>query len=155
MTSTQWQEVNEIVKCFGARAGLDQCSLDDRGTALLTFDDVPVSLLLDEERGALLLLATVGRPPATAEIYGWLLDANLFWAGTRGATLSREAAAGVILLQQSLPVADLQAEALETSLERFVTTVENLRSQLGQHDADPLPNDTHELTPLMQHLLRA
>ena len=136
-------------------AGLYDCELDERGTALLALDDVPVSLLLDEERGALLLLTTIGRPPATAETYGWLLDANLFWGGTRGATLARDAAGGTIILQWSLPFADLRAEDLESALELFVTTAEGMRKQLEQRDAGPSPEDGGDLTPLMQHLLRA
>jgi hypothetical protein len=155
VNSTQWHEADAAVKRFGAQAGLEACALDEHGAALLTFDDVPVSLLLDEETGALLLLATIGRPPASAETYGWLLDTNLFWAGTRGTTLARDAAGGTIILQQSLPSAGLQSEDLETALERFVTTVESLRRQLGQRDAGPSPDDGGEFAPFMQHLLRA
>ena len=155
MNSTQWHEVNAAVRRFGAQAGLDDCSLDERGTALLTFDDAPVSLMLDEERRALLLLSTIGRLPARPEIYGWLLDANLFWADTRGATLAKDAAGGSIILQQSLSAAGLQPEHLEVALERFVTTVENLRRKLAHWDAIPPPDDGGELAPLMHQMLRA
>ncbi|WP_129781742.1 type III secretion system chaperone [Peristeroidobacter soli] len=155
MDSTQWHEANAAVEHFGAQTGLEQCSLDERGTALLAFDDVPVSLLLDETNGALLLLATIGRPPASAQTYGWLLDANLFWAATHGATVARDVAAGTIFLQQSLPVAGLQSEHLEAALQRFVTSVEELRRRLGQTDAGPSPDDRGELTSFMQHLVRA
>lgn len=156
MNSTLWHEVNATVKRFAAMAGLDDCSLDDRGTALFTFDDAPVSLLLDEDRGALLLLATLGRPQARAETYSWLLETNLFWGSTRGATLARDAAGGTIILQQPLPIARLQPEELEVALERFVSTAEQMRSQLAHWDAGPSPEDNGgDWDPLVHQMLRA
>jgi len=155
MNSTQWHEVNAAVKRFGAQVGLDDCTLDERGTALLIFDDAPVSLMLDEEHDALLLLSTIGRLPARAETYGWLLDANLFWAATRGATLAKDAGGGTIILQHSLSAAGLQPEDLEVALERFVTTVENWRRKFAQWDAVPPPDEADEMAPLMHQMLRA
>jgi Tir chaperone protein (CesT) family len=156
MNSTQWYEVNTAVKRFGRQAGLENCTLDERGTALLTFDDAPVSLLLDEDRGALLLLATIGSPQARAETYGWLLDTNLFWGSTCGATLARDAAGGTIILQQPVPTAGIQSEDLEVALERFVNTAEHLRKELAHWDAGPSPDDTSGFNSFtQQHLLRA
>jgi hypothetical protein len=157
MRSMQWDQVNAVLEQFAARVGLEECTLDERGSAQLAFDDVFVSLLLDEERGALLLLTNVGRPQASAEIYGWLLDANLFWSGGRGATLARDPAARSIILQRPLPVAGLEPEHLEAALENFVGAAEELRRRLAQAEGSQVPDRGEErlALQLMQHLLRA
>ncbi len=157
MNSMQRHQVNAILEQFGAQVGLEECALDEHGTAQLAFDDVFVSLLLDEERGALLLLATVGRPQASAELYGWLLDANLFWLGARGATLARDPAGRSIVLQRSLPVAGLDLKQLETEFESLVGAAEELRRRLTQHEAGTTAERGEEpqALQLMQHLLRA
>ncbi len=156
MNSTQQNQVNAILEQFGAQVGLEECALDEHGTAQLAFDDVFVNLLLDEERGALLLLATVGRPQASAEIYGWLLDANLFWLGARGATLARDPAGRSIVLQRSLPVAGLDLKQFEAELESQVGTAEELRRRLAQYEAGTADGGGEPgALQLMQHLLRA
>lgn len=79
-------------------------------------------------------MSPVGRPQASSEIYGWLLDANLFWLGTAGATLARDAASGSVVLQRSLPGARLDLEQFEAALQTLVDTAERLRGRLAQHD---------------------
>ncbi len=156
MSSTQ-QQVNAILERFAAQAGLEECALDEHGTVQLAFDDVFVSLLLDEGRSALLLLATVDCPQASAEIYGWLLDANLFWSGAHGATLARDAVSRSIVLQRSLPVAGLELGPFEAALGSFVGAAEELRQRLAQGEAgaSPAPHDGQGEQQLMQHTFRA
>jgi hypothetical protein len=157
MESTWRQQVNALLERFGARVGLEKCALNEQGSALLAFDDVFVSLLLNESGGALLLLASVGGPAASAEIYGLLLDANLLWSGTRGATLARDPAGHTIILQRSLQVAGLEPEHLEVALESFVCAAEKLCQLLRMHDCGVSAEDGGErLAPqFLQNLLRA
>jgi hypothetical protein len=134
MTSPLYHQVNAVLGQFGAHVGLPGCALDDEGAAQLALDEVFVTLLLDEPAGSLLLLSPVGRPQPSSEIYGWLLDANLFWSGTAGATLARDAASGSVVLQRSLPGAGLDLEQFETALQTLVDAAERLRGRLAEHD---------------------
>jgi Tir chaperone protein (CesT) family len=130
MSSPLHHQVNSVLEQFGVHVGLDICMLDEEGGAQLALDDVYVSLLLDDSAESLLFLSSIGRPEASAEIYGRLLDANLFWAGAGGSTLAREAASRSIVLQRSLPVAGLDLERFEAALQGFVESAERLRDTL-------------------------
>ncbi len=156
MSSTQRQQVNVVLRHFGKRVGLEKCELDERGAAQLAFDDEFVSLLLDEARGTLLLLASVGRPKADAELYGYLLDANLFWSDARGSTIARDPAGHSIVLQHQLPIAGLEPEHLEGALEKFVSAAEQLRRRLADAGASDSSDGEERLElRIAQHLLRA
>jgi Tir chaperone protein (CesT) family len=131
MSSPLHRQVNTVLEQFGAHVGLDVCMLDEEGGAQLALDDTYVSLLLDPTAESLVFLSSIGRPEASAEIYGRLLDANLFWSGALGSTsLAREAASRSIVLQRSVPVAGLDLERFEAALEGFVDSAERLRDTL-------------------------
>jgi hypothetical protein len=134
MSSPLHNQVNAVLEQFGAHVGLDVCELDEDGGAQFALDDVFVSLLLDEKTGSLLLLSSIGRPEASAEVYGRLLDANLFWSGASGSTLARESASRSIVLQRSLLVAGLDLEQFESTLRGFVDTAERLRDTLADNE---------------------
>jgi Tir chaperone protein (CesT) family len=135
MGSPLHHQVNSVLEQFGTHIGLDACMLDEEGGAQLALDDVYVSLLLDDTAESLVFLSSIGRPEASAEIYGRLLDANLFWSGAGGSTLAREAASRSIVLQRSLPVAGLDLERFEAALQGFVDSAERLRDTLVAGDA--------------------
>jgi hypothetical protein len=157
MISTQREEVNALLKRFGGQYGLDACALDQQGSALLAFDDLFVDVLLDEERGELLILATVGRPAPSAEIYGWLLDGNLFGLGARGMALARDPAGHSIILRRALPITSLELDQFEAALQEFLLAAESVRRRLALSEAAGTGDraEAHLAPQLMQNLLRA
>ncbi len=136
MNSTLTNQVNGILEQFAAQVGVASCALDEEGGLEFALDDTLVSLLLDEEKGQLLMLSSLGRPAPTAEIYGRLLDANFFWSDSAGATLARDSASRAIILQRSLVVEGLDYPVFEQALQRFVDAAERLRGTLNAEDAE-------------------
>lgn len=137
MSSPLHHQVDAVLERFATHVGLAVCALDEEGGAQLALDDVFVSLLLDEPVGILWLLSSIGRPAPAAEIYAALLDANLFGAGTDGATLAREPGSHCIVLQQGLPVAGLDLDLFETALRRLTDAAERLRAMLEGAGSPP------------------
>jgi len=101
----------------------------------------------------MLMLASLGRPEASAIVYGRLLDANLFWAAAAGATLAREAASGSVVLQRALPVAGLDITRFEAALQSFVDAAERLRDRLTD-DAEAFERQPAVGRQLPERLLR-
>ncbi|CCB66687.1 type III secretion system chaperone [Hyphomicrobium sp. MC1] len=134
MSSHLSNQVNGVLEQFGAQVGVPSCALDDEGGLEFALDNTHVSLLLDEDKGALLMLSTLGRPPATAETYGRLLDANFFWSDFDGVTLARDSISQAIVLQRSLAVEGLDYPKFEQGLQRFVETAERLVGILGAEE---------------------
>ena len=155
MNSPLHHQVNAVLERFAAHVGLSVCTLDEEGGAQLALDDVLVSLLVDDSAGTLLLLSSIGQPEPTVQTYASLLDANLFWSGTGGATLAREASSGSIVLQHALPVAGLDLDPFETALQGFVDTVEWLRAVLEADGAPIEPAETNGRALTPQHVIRA
>lgn len=125
------EAVASVLAAFGDGIGLDGLALDEAGIGTLFIDDVAVNLELDEGSGRLLLYAGLGIPEGDpAAIHVELLEANLFWQGTGGATLALQPETGAVLLVQALPVAGLDAIGFETALQRFVDTAEAWEQRL-------------------------
>lgn len=153
MSSTQLHTVNALLEQFGNRFGLAECALDEQGSALLAFDDVLVDLLMDEERDELLLLATVGRPAANVDLYGWLLDANLF---ARGTTFARDPANQSIILRSALPIDRLEIDGFEAALEHFIATAERVRPRLASSETvESAGSQSRPSQQLIEQFLRA
>ena len=153
MADSLRRRVNHVLAEFATRVGLGTCQLDDEGGAQFAIDDVLVSLLLDDDAKALLLLASVGHPEPGAEIYGKLLDANLFWDGAGGATLARVPASGAIVLQRSLRWDDIEIGEFEAALQRFVDAAERFARRLNETDEEAETPSTSSLT-VLDHFVR-
>lgn len=131
MAATSRYQTDGLLTELADRIGLAGLALDSEGSAQLAFDDVFVSLQLDEDAGYLVLTSPIGEPAGDkAEAYGRLLDANHYWSATGGGTLSRQRDSGVVFLQRGLPVSGLDGAAFETELQRFVDAAEALSGSL-------------------------
>ncbi len=149
MSSTLHNQVNGILEQFAAQVELDSCQLDEDGCAQFALDDILISLMLDDPAAALLLMATVGQVPATAEAYGKLLDANLFFAETAGTTLARDSGSNMIVVQRRLPCDGLDITRFESGLQGIADVTERMRAAVAGEDAeapedDAEPEDEHE-----------
>jgi hypothetical protein len=84
------EHFNELLKDLGKSVGLPDLKPSNEGLCSLRFDDrVTIDLEANEETGALIFSSIVGTllPYQTEKFYPELLEANLLWAGTGGATL--------------------------------------------------------------------
>ncbi|CCB66698.1 type III secretion system chaperone [Hyphomicrobium sp. MC1] len=146
MNSTFIDQVNSVLKQFGEQVDLAPCALDEDGGFEFALNNTLISLLLDESRGVLLLLSSLGVPAPSADAYGQLLDANFFWAGSDGAVLARDSASKAILLQRPLPIANLDLPAFDQALQRFAAVAERVRDMLHRDEADDNLDGSKEST---------
>ena len=131
MSSTFHTQVNGILEQFAAQVELDSCQLDEDSCAQFALDDILISLMLDEPAAALLLMATVGQVPATAEAYGKLLDANLFFHETAGHSLARDSGSRTIVVQRRLLLDGLDYARFEAGLQDLAAVTGRLRAAVA------------------------
>ncbi|MBL6080052.1 type III secretion system chaperone [Belnapia sp. T18] len=121
-----------------------ELAFDSLGIARMAVDDVLVEIEYAEDGERLLLLSPLGKfeTPA-AEDYGRLLDANFYGLGTADATIAREPATGLVVLQRQLALAGLDLPAFEATVGSFVSTAEMLTDRFateGSRVGTPLPS---------------
>ncbi|MBX9742120.1 MAG: type III secretion system chaperone [Chthoniobacterales bacterium] len=84
------EHFNDLLRDLGKSVGLPDLKPSSDGLCSLRFDDrVTIDLECSEERGALIFSSIVGTllPYQASKVYPELLEANLLWVGTGGATL--------------------------------------------------------------------
>jgi hypothetical protein len=92
------------------------------GQFLLVDGSLEIAILLHEPTASVRLNAPVAELAGdeSADFFRTLLDANLFWAGTGGATLSLEPVSNRIFLQDKMPLAALEFPVFESWLSGFI-----------------------------------
>ncbi|HLB33063.1 MAG: hypothetical protein A3F67_05985 [Verrucomicrobia bacterium RIFCSPHIGHO2_12_FULL_41_10] len=84
------EHFNDLIKELGTSVGLPDLKPGDEGLCSLRFDDkVTLDLECHEDTGALIISSVVGtlNTIVAEAFYPLLLEANLLWGGTGGATL--------------------------------------------------------------------
>lgn len=113
---------NNLLNAFGITIGLDGLSLDDQGYCCLRFDDLDTHLQYDQESDHLVVFARLGKLEEEAKADGcaWMMAANLFWAGTNGATLALQPSVNLVFIQAKVLVQGLESERFQSWMEAFV-----------------------------------
>lgn len=125
---------SDLLQNLGQVIGLPGLNFDEHGTCRL---EVGGNLLIDLEHtaqdGLLHLYAVVGTLPETGRdaIYEKLLAANLFGAGTQGASLAVDIDERQILLCRQFPEDQLEPPEFQALLERFVLAVKFWTEELA------------------------
>jgi len=140
--AAELDQASAIVKALGDRLGLEGLELDEDDSCTLRFGEaLEVTMQLDDD--AFVLSAEVGVAPAPAEpaMLEALLEANLFWSGTGGATLSMDPSSRRVFLHERCLASALAPDRLETMLERFVNAAESWAAKVSEggtgQDAGP------------------
>jgi len=146
-------QVSKLAADAAAAFGEACVGVDDR-TVRLAFEDVAVSLAVREEETRQIVcrsfVAGVTRVDDPAAFCREALEANFFWRGTNGATLSMDARATALYLTEFVAAADIDGpEALAAHLEGFVDTVVDwrLRVRSRQGGVDGLPQSADFSVP--------
>ena len=102
------------------------------GSCHVVFDG-KVAVELRQEAGWLVLFATLGRIDEESGPISMprLLEANLFWQGTAGATIGMSRA-GLVVMAHRLPLAGFSLPALRDALEQFINTAEHWQATVSQ-----------------------
>ena len=92
------------------------------GQFLLVDGSLEIAILLHEPTASVRLNAPVAELAGdeSADFFRTLLDANLFWAGTAGATLSLEPVSNRIFIQDKMPLSSLEFPVFESWLSGFI-----------------------------------
>lgn len=95
------ENFQKLIKMFGVNIGVSSLEPHPQGLCSLRFDDrVTIDLEYNEEQNALLLSSLVGvLKPKESELFSdELLEANLLWGGTGGATIGVDPASLTVFL---------------------------------------------------------
>lgn len=131
------QRLQALLHELGQRMELSQLQMDaDGGYALELDQRMVVSLQYRETEDELWLYADLGPVPRrSADFYEKLLQANLFWQQTSGATLSLSGDQPPhVVLAQALHWMPMDDTLLGAAMERFVNAVEEWQVQLNQDE---------------------
>ena len=133
------QSCNGLMRALGAGVGIPELALDEAHCCTLAFDAVVVNFELEESSGQLFLYASLGAMPAagSSALYEQLLDGNLLWKDTGGATLGLDREGKRVVLQQGLLVEHLAEVEFEAAVERFVDMAEAWTRRVSEAAAAP------------------
>lgn len=113
---------------FASRLGLEGLALDEQGAATLRVDDAIEFNLVESADGqtvtAFVDLGPLGEDADDPDTLRQLLQANYFWSGTGGATLSLHPDTGSVLLARQFPANRMTADLLEEVFQQFVEFAE-------------------------------
>lgn len=144
----QIEQVRPLFQDLGRLVGIPDLTLDAAGDCVLTIDGdltLELSFIDGEDRLVVAVpLATLDED-APPRLLATLLDANVFWRGTGGATIGVDRGTRTVMLMASIPAAGLTAGALETRLGDIVAIALGWRTRIaagGDEMLQPVPADT-------------
>ena len=137
-------QAQQLLDHVAELVGLPGLTLDDEGFCSILFDDrlaVNISYAADTE--LLTLYCNLGEIAAdqVERVYPLLLEANVLWAGTGGATLGVTPADRCVILAFQDRIKDIDPQRFQTLLEGIVDTSEFWLSRIDRsaHAADEAP----------------
>lgn len=147
------QQAEALLGELAALLDTPELAFDGNGVARMAMDDVLVEVEFAEDGGRLLLLSPLGKPEKElAECYGRLLDANFYGLGTADATIARDPATQLLVLQRPLALASLDLAGFEAALGSFVSAAEILMNGLEAGSAVDVEPATVIPTTAPSHL---
>ena len=123
----------ELISGLGSRIGVELTSED--GECVINADDMVVTLMSLPDSDRLAVHGEIGDPPPEGleQLLSAMLEANHLFAGTAGATISRDHETGRFHLCRHEPLATLDADSLAALVESFVNTLEILRKAIASY----------------------
>lgn len=123
----------ELISGLGSRIGVELTSED--GECVINADDMVVTLMSLPDSDRLAVHGEIGDPPPEGleQLLSAMLEANHLFAGTAGATISRDHETGRFHLCRHEPLATLDADSLAALVESFVNTLEIWRKAIASY----------------------
>ena len=123
----------ELISGLGSKIGVELTS--DDGSCVINVDDMVVTLMSLPDSDRLAVHGEIGDPPPEGleQLLSAMLEANHLFAGTAGATISRDHETGRFHLCRQEPLATLDADSLAALVESFVNTLEILRKAIASY----------------------
>ena len=126
----------ELIAAFGAKIGV--ALVADNESCVVGVDDMTVTFLHLDEADKISIYGEIGGTPQDGieELLSTMLEANHLFAGTAGATLSRDKKTGRFCLCRVEPLALLDADSFASVMESFVNTHAVWRSIVANYRPD-------------------
>ena len=123
----------ELISGLGSKIGVELTS--DDGSCVINVDDMVVTLMSLPDSDRLAVHGEIGDPPPEGleQLLSAMLEANHLFAGTAGATISRDHETGRFHLCRQEPLAILNADTLAALVESFVNTLEIWRKAIASY----------------------
>jgi hypothetical protein len=131
--------VDELLKTIGKSLDLPGLALDENDHCVLLFDDkVVLNIELDTEKELLIIYSYIGEVPFEGReiIFETLLESNLFWKGTQGATIGIDKQTQTVVLAFPMELPLKRKESFEERLALFVEVTESWISRLEKMSTD-------------------
>ncbi len=147
-------QANLIVEETMKRLDVPGARLNANGMCAIRLKNInlpPVNLSYAEGDDRLVIFSEVGFLAADRELelMRRILEMNLFWTGTAGASFARSPDTGVLVLQRKESIGVLTPETLASQLNAFVAILEQTRALLYRSDRKPVDAD-----PLTSEMMR-
>lgn len=139
--------LQSLLNDFAHDIGLPELALDPNGLGSLLFDDaIMLHLQLNETVGTVILFATIGTVPEQGResFYADMLQANLFWQQTGGATLALEKSSHAAVLAYEQPLDGLDQAGFQGLIKQFLDVAEDWQSRLRDVSAGERPDSGHD-----------
>jgi hypothetical protein len=122
-----------LLKELGEAVRIPDLAADETGYAGLVIDGMLVQLQLNPHTGIVTLFTQLGKVPDEyrAAVNERLLDANLFWQGTRGATIGADIESHEIVIGKGADTTHLDGAGLVALVDSFQRTAEAWRGYLA------------------------
>lgn len=137
-----------LIRGFAKQLGMDSLPMESDMSCTLFLDDLCVTIRLLENQERIALYAALGSIPATGreELYASLLEGNLFYLGTGGATIALDRTSGIIVLHTLMPLRDMDDAAFYAAVEDFTRTADMWREVCAK-SATVTPGVTEDTRP--------
>lgn len=131
--------VNDLLEAIGVSLELPGLSLDENDHCVLLFDDkVVLNIELNEEKELLIIYSYLGEVPFAGReiIFETLLESNLFWKDTQGATIGIDKQTQTVVLAFPMELPLKRKEIFEERLALFVEVTESWIKKLEKLSID-------------------
>lgn len=138
-----------LIENFGRSIGLEGAAPDAEGYCAMSFDELVVHFQHDGDDDSLTLFSRIGvaDEDRLEGIYAMLLGANLFWQGTKGATLSVEPDTNLVFIADRRAVAHLSDGGFRDWLGGFIAIAEHWADRLDEANSGGPLTEGDDLPP--------
>ena len=141
--------MTDLLKDFGSTIGTPDLSPDEEGYVCFAVDEnLIIHLQYEQELETLRFFTGLGEVSAVnkAAVIEDLLNANVLWRGTGGATLGLDSQKDVVTMAYQEPISNISYGRFEQILEGFLTTAEQwMRRIQGEIGSEPERRDLEGL----------
>jgi len=122
----------ELLKDFTKQLGIADYPVDERGCELELDNGIVLSIVSEEEKKEIFLIAELGtiEEELQSKYALMMLKANWLWAETNGFTFSLDSESNIAVLQDKLSMENLSVQELYNTVELLVQTASYWKEQI-------------------------